>query len=323
MPRALALPEVEDARRIPALLRSLAPVAGRQGAVLLPGPSVHDQAAVAVPRDAQEAHGRWLVLTPRGERELPPQALDRAAATLGLDRLAELLVDRANLRLAGGRVVTNSGQPEQIARQLRTVRVEDERAPHAERAAEQPGLEHHVVARGRLADLGRSRRGPVVLGEHERGEVDLLRELDEPVESGASRVEGRRPGLDVGDVREPAGDRPEQFRLLARRPEEDARLVHARFTSWSSDEASVLHSMSAFLTGVRSPCGSGHRTGDRAPDVLPRALLRPRLRLRDHAGGGVDARGADSGRLREVRARARDGLLGVVGLRVGDERDRA
>src|SRR5688572_7187366 len=34
VPRALALPEVEDAGRIPALLRSLAPVAGRQGAVL-------------------------------------------------------------------------------------------------------------------------------------------------------------------------------------------------------------------------------------------------------------------------------------------------
>ena len=37
VPRALALPEVEDAGRIPALLRSLTPVAARQGAVLLPG----------------------------------------------------------------------------------------------------------------------------------------------------------------------------------------------------------------------------------------------------------------------------------------------
>ena len=44
-----------------------------------------------------------------------------------------------------------------------------------------------------------------------------------------SRVECGRPGLDVGDVLESARDRLEQFRLLARRPEEDARLVHAQF----------------------------------------------------------------------------------------------
>src|SRR5205814_3001099 len=80
----------------------------------------------------------------------------------------------------------------------------------------------------RLAGLGRIRRGPVVLGEHERGEIDLLGELDEPVEGGPPRVERGRPGLDVGDVLEPARDRLEQFGLLARRPEEDARLVHAR-----------------------------------------------------------------------------------------------
>src|SRR5437870_9708395 len=36
-------------------------------------------------------------------------------------------------------------------------------------------------------------------------------------------VERGRPGLHVGDVREPARDRLQQFRLLARRPEEDAR----------------------------------------------------------------------------------------------------
>src|SRR5262245_35009427 len=66
VPRALAPPEVEDAGRVRALLRSLAPVAGRQRPVLLPAPAVHVQATVAVPRDAQEAHRRWFVLTPRG-----------------------------------------------------------------------------------------------------------------------------------------------------------------------------------------------------------------------------------------------------------------
>ena len=70
---------------------------------------------------------------------------------------------------------------------------------------EQPRLEHHVVARRRLAGLGRIRHGPVVLGEHERGEIDLLGEFDEPVfEGGPPRVERGRPGLDVGDVLEPA-----------------------------------------------------------------------------------------------------------------------
>src|SRR5919201_5419295 len=93
VPRALALPEVKDAGRIPALLRSLAPVAGRQHAVLLPGPAGHVQATVAVPRDAQEAHRRRFALAPHGQRELPPKPLDWAAATLGLNRLAELLVD--------------------------------------------------------------------------------------------------------------------------------------------------------------------------------------------------------------------------------------
>src|SRR6185295_10820902 len=181
VPRALALPEIQDAGRFPALLRSLAPVAGRQGAVLLPGPALHVYATVTVPRDAQEADRRRFVLAPHGKRELPPKPLDRAAATFRLDRLAELLVDRTNLRRAGGRVVADGGQPEQVARQLRTVRVDDERAPNAERAAEQPGLEHDVVARRRLARFGRIRRGPVVPGEHERRKIDLLGELDEPV----------------------------------------------------------------------------------------------------------------------------------------------
>src|SRR5213079_372320 len=139
VPRALAPPEVEDAGRIPALLRGFAPVAGRQGAVLLPGSAVHAQATVAVPRDAQEAHGRRFFLASHGERELPPEPLDRATATLGLDRLAELLVDCAHLRRPGGRIVANGRQSKQVARQLRTGCVDDERAPDAERATEQPG----------------------------------------------------------------------------------------------------------------------------------------------------------------------------------------
>ena len=48
-------------------------------------------------------------------------------------------------------------RPKQIARQLRASRVEDERPPHAERAAKQAGLEDDVVAWRRFAGLGGSR----------------------------------------------------------------------------------------------------------------------------------------------------------------------
>ena len=41
--------------------------------------------------------------------------------------------------------------PEEIGGQLGALRMEDERAAHAQRAAEQAGLEHHVVARRGLA----------------------------------------------------------------------------------------------------------------------------------------------------------------------------
>src|SRR5262245_8545889 len=61
-PRSLALEAVEDAGRVPALLRSLAPVVGRQGAVLLPGPAVDGQVTLSVARDPQEADRRRLVL---------------------------------------------------------------------------------------------------------------------------------------------------------------------------------------------------------------------------------------------------------------------
>src|SRR5262245_4767728 len=46
--RALALPEVEDAGRVAALLGRLAPVAGRQRPVLLPAAAVHGEVALAV-----------------------------------------------------------------------------------------------------------------------------------------------------------------------------------------------------------------------------------------------------------------------------------
>src|SRR4029453_18959312 len=78
---------------------------------------------------------------------------------------------------------------------------------------------------GRRRRVGAHRR-PVVLGEDERGEVDLTRELDEALDGRRAGIEGRRPGIDVRDVLEAARQRLEQLRLLARRAEKDARFVH-------------------------------------------------------------------------------------------------
>jgi len=92
--------------------------------------------------------------------------------------------------------------------------MEDERAADAEGAAEQPGLEHDIVARRGLTGLICVRCRPVVLGEHEGREIDLARELDEPFQRPPPRVERGRPGLDVGDLLEPARNRLEQLGLL-------------------------------------------------------------------------------------------------------------
>src|SRR5581483_1588748 len=92
VPWPFALPEVEDPGRIAPLLGRLAPVARGQRAVLLPRPAVHGQSTVVVARDAEQAHRRRLVRAPRRQRELPPQPFDQASSSLGLDRLAELLV---------------------------------------------------------------------------------------------------------------------------------------------------------------------------------------------------------------------------------------
>jgi hypothetical protein len=109
------------------------------------------------------------------------------------------------------RVVPDRGEAEEVRRQLGASGVKDERTPDPERAAEQTGLEHDVVPWRRLARLGDVGRRPVVQGEHERGEVDLLGELDEAVECVSPRVERGRPELDVGDVGEATSDRSEKL----------------------------------------------------------------------------------------------------------------
>jgi hypothetical protein len=157
-------------------------------------------------------------------------------ASLVLNRLLQLLADDANLR--GGRLsVAYRGEAEEIGRQLRASGVEDEGSAHPEHAAEEPRLEDDVVPRRGLAGVWGGVRGgvdgcPIVLREHECGEVDLVRELDEPLERRRPRIEGGRPGIDVRDVVEAARQRLDQLGLLAGRAEKDSRLFHRTGQPW-------------------------------------------------------------------------------------------
>jgi hypothetical protein len=66
----------------------------------------------------------------------------------------------------------------------------------------------------------------VVPGKHERCEIDLARELEQASQSRRSRIEDGRPGLDMRDVFEAAGERLQQLRLTARRSEKNTGLIH-------------------------------------------------------------------------------------------------
>src|SRR5262249_6470030 len=141
--------------------------------------------AVAVSRDPEEAHGRRLAGAALRQGELPPQTLDTAEAALVLDRLPKLLIDRSHLGRGQRLAVPDAGETKEIARKLGAARVENERSAHSQDAAEQPGLEHHIVARSGLTSFlgigcGWAMGRPVVSSEHEGREIDLVRELEEP-----------------------------------------------------------------------------------------------------------------------------------------------
>jgi hypothetical protein len=72
--------------------------------------------------------------------------------------------------------------------------MEDESSAHSEDATEQTGFEDHVVSRRSLArsrgiGCGWAVGRPVVPSEHERGEIDLMHELKEPLQRGGPRIE--------------------------------------------------------------------------------------------------------------------------------------
>src|SRR5262245_60972979 len=110
--------------------------------------------------------------------------------------------------------------------------MKNERSVHSEGSTEEAGFEDNVVPWRSLAGfrgrrLGWSIARPIVLREHEGGKVNFLRELQETLECRGPGIEGRRPRFHVRDVFETTCQRLQQLRLLPRRAQEDARLVHA------------------------------------------------------------------------------------------------
>jgi len=86
--------------------------------------------------------------------------------------------------------------------------------------AEKAGFEDHIVAWRSLRRFGRRRRRragarPVVPSEHNSGEVDFMRKLEEPFECGCPRIERYRPWFYVCDVFKTACQRLQQFLLLS------------------------------------------------------------------------------------------------------------
>src|SRR5688572_2130817 len=98
--------------------------------------------------------------------------------------------------------------------------MEDEGSAHSKGSTEKAGFEDDVVSRRSLAGFrgrrcGRTVGRPVVPSERERGEVDLMRELEEALQRGGPRIERGRPGFDVRDAFETACQRLHQLLLFS------------------------------------------------------------------------------------------------------------
>ena len=98
--------------------------------------------------------------------------------------------------------------------------MEDEGSAHSEDATEKTGFEDDIVSRRSLTGsrgrgCGRADCRPVVPSEHERGEVDFMRKLEEALQCGGPGIERCRPGLYVRDVFETTRQRLQQLLLLS------------------------------------------------------------------------------------------------------------
>jgi hypothetical protein len=96
--------------------------------------------------------------------------------------------------------------------------MEYEGSAHSESSTKKASFEDDIVSRRSLTGFrgsGCAGAGgrPVVPSEHERGEVDFMRKLDEASECGGPWIEGCRPGIYVRDVFETACQRLQQLLL--------------------------------------------------------------------------------------------------------------
>src|SRR5262245_66015953 len=141
------------------------------------------------------------------------------------DRLAYLVGYRPRT-IQGGRGDGHTGAPHHLSgpplpatRKFRLLGMEYEGSVHFEGSAEKAGFKHDIVSRRRLTGFRFRRcawaRGrPVIPREHERGEIDFMRKLDEARERGGPRSEGRRPGIDMADILKAARQRRAVRRLV-------------------------------------------------------------------------------------------------------------
>src|SRR4051794_4389162 len=97
--------------------------------------------------------------------------------------------------------------------------MKDENSVHSEDATEKAGFEDDVVSRRSLARCRGSSSGmaggPVIRSEHERREVDLMRELEEPLQCGGPGIERSGPRFYPRDIFETARQRLQQLLLLS------------------------------------------------------------------------------------------------------------
>ena len=232
----------------------------RQPASCLPRLATDLQRAVAVARNPEEAHGGRLLQVALRQGELPPQAFDAGKAPFVLDRLPKLLIEDFHLGRSR-RLVPYARETEQIGRKFRAACMEDEGPAHSEDSTEEARFEDDIVSRGRLtgprrSGCGHAGRRPVILGEHERCEVDFMRKLDETFQGGSPGIEGCHPGIYARDVFDTACDCLQQLLLLLRRAQKDVGFVHQLLRMAGRRCAQRLRRSVTLGRRLRQHCGS-------------------------------------------------------------------
>ena len=258
--RPFSVPIVEETRRLLPFPHCFAPVCRGQPAICLPRVATELQRAVAVAHNPEEAHGGRLLQVALRQGELPPQAFDAGKAPFVLDRLPKSLIEDFHLGRSR-RLVPYARETEQIGRKFRAACMEDEGPAHSEDSTEEARFEDDIVSRGSLtrprrSGCGHARRRPVILGEHERREVDLMRKLDEPFQGGSPGIEGCHPGIYARDVFDTACNCLQQLLLLLRRAQKDVGFVHQLLRMADRGCAQRLRRSVTLGRSLRQNCGS-------------------------------------------------------------------